>query len=570
MFLEISTAFLALYVPSDTTFVDATLYQALRVFSPALKGCTTSYARFHDGTIAVSQDIHNAVWRLHAAITRGVMINKTSDADVPPWTPNWCAGIPSFFKKLKGSPQDCGQAKIFYSVIVALSGVENRKDLVICVPGCGSQDLGWSYPAAAALLTGRGCSGRFELYDPLTVNATVTVGNFTLCYSSKTVSTVADDVTHVIDDTWPSCMETGAILKAIERKVVVSVKANLCAVSSPFSSLVAMTRSPVRVFSQPYFSGSEQRAVYNYRAPKISRQLRGCYCANCLRSQDHPIVDEVMHHMVGFGVRPCFSFPGRQLMQAAYPIISGRVKDLRSVLPNLDQVTLKRVLQYFSSYDVARSKTAITLDSVQLGRKAKVIQKGEKGRRILMGLLSTDKGGGRREITRSDLPFFFFSDTWCSVLKDFVWIRVEKRGLGWVASSSSVNPPLHGLDLHTLDDTMLKLPGSVDAYDLPNRVTIPVEVPLRSAHFVYQGRNPPARIVVNGHVCVVKSEGKYDTFGQYSLGGHAGPMFYLNLDASVRKGIGGGYYYVVRIISVGKKACPSPLARSTYLLPTGW
>lgn len=285
--------------------------------------CNSSGVQVKDGTWIVSYEIFEVLMKLWEAIQRGCKVHEVQEA--PEFVSNWYEVIPSIFKNLADSDKENGQAKILYSVIVATSSVEDNSECHIVVPGAGTLAYGWSYTAMAMLLSQRGCHGSFDLYDPDTKDLTKIVQGFTMNYYKDVApQALLDSVTHILDDTFPSAVPLRVITKALAKGVVVSVKANVQKPDSRLNNETQFHQYPLQVFQQPFYSGHERRVVYNYKPRQITRNLVSCTCYNCLKMSAHPLVEEEWHHLIGFGVRPCFAVKGKSLIVKAYGFYTGR------------------------------------------------------------------------------------------------------------------------------------------------------------------------------------------------------------------------------------------------------
>jgi len=342
MFETIEAGFLALYGPLNNDEQRELYQRVFRIFVARDYSFTTSGVRWDDNTFVVSFEIHEVLWRLFLAIERGVSVTDIDPVDIPQFTANWYERVPGIFKKY-GKTIDNGQAKIFYSVMLAISTLRDEKNLHIFVSGSGRTDQGWSYSAAAEYLSKRGCSGRFELWDLLTETKNSQVGNFAMDYHQGYVPAIPETATHVLDDTWPCVLKPQEIKKAVDRGVVITAKIVLNAV---VSGSVMRARLPARIFTQPFHSGWERRIVYNYRAPKTGVPVVGCTCSDCLKRQEHFIGEEGEHHIFGMGVKPCFPVPGYNLLRECYPFKAGLVQDYGLAMARVPFAALKRFRQY--------------------------------------------------------------------------------------------------------------------------------------------------------------------------------------------------------------------------------
>jgi hypothetical protein len=340
MWEKIDFKFFQAYMPPVDNERYQQIFDVCKIFSLKILANNTSYVKLEDGTINYSYDIYEVLLNMWTAIQQGKRIDEV-------YTPiecefNWREQIPDIFKNLNASKQDSGQAKIFYSVVTAVSGVKAEEPLHVIVPGAGPMEYGWSYTAVAMLLTDRGCTGRFDLYDPLAEEVEKMVGNFKFTYHKRTAPRdYPDTVTHVVDDTFPSAISLRLLNKLVTKGVVVSTKASVRQADSRLNSEAVLHRLPGKMFMQPFYNGNERRMVYNYRPEYGMRKQHICNCYDCAKMAQHPLNEEEWHHAIGFGVRPCFSVKGKTLINQAYAYYTGRktmidiIKEPLETIPKL-------------------------------------------------------------------------------------------------------------------------------------------------------------------------------------------------------------------------------------------
>jgi hypothetical protein len=346
MFDRIDPNFFAAYMPPPTHNMFTLARNVLKIFYMDRKTCNSSSVIVADGTRVISFQIYDILMRLWRGMQDGCRIDEVKD--VPPFVPNWYEVIPDFYKSMGGSKTQNGQAKIMYSVIAATTSVPDGSACHIVVPGAGMQEYGWSYNAIAMILSDRQCHGRMDLYDPIGQNGTKVVGKFTLNFFAEKVPTVfAKSVTHILDDTFPSAVNLKAVAKAIDDGVVVSMKTNVQQIGSRLNNEVILHKAPLRLFQQPFYNGSERRVVYNYKPRQVRRNLSSCCCYDCLKTQSHPIIEEEWHHLIGFGVKPCFAVKGREMIASAYGFYTGRKRP--EELIDLPLTSLPKMTKYLAT-----------------------------------------------------------------------------------------------------------------------------------------------------------------------------------------------------------------------------
>jgi hypothetical protein len=446
MFDLIEATFLSIYGPHMTDSKRDLYAKVFRIFAVRDYTWMSSGVRWPDGTYCVSFEIHEVMWRLYRAIERGVSVSDVVETEIPEWTSNWYERIPGMFKRY-GKGEDNGQAKIFYSVMLALSGLRDQKDLHIFVPGSGRMTQGWSYSAAAELLTQHGCSGRFELWDLLAEESNGQIGNFTMDYHKGYVPPIPETATHVLDDTYPCVLEPRQVKKAVERGVVVTAKIVL---TSPAYGMLMRDRIPSRIFSQPFYSGYEKRIVYNYRPPKVTAPPVGCSCPSCLKRQEHYIGEEGEHHVFGMGVVPCYSLPGYNLLKECYPFRAGHVQDQTLALARMAPNVLKRYQQYgvmrehsYKVYSGIEQRHVVT--KFEISKKNKKKKKNVSTMKPVVelhGFLHTPKGMVGRRIFLDDFPFVFYDKAWEPLVQGaYPRVVCEPIGVGTKAFVPEVKQP---------------------------------------------------------------------------------------------------------------------------------
>jgi len=539
MFELIDAGFLALYGPASGDPDRDMISSVMRIFASKDYSFTTSGVRWDDRTFAVSMDIHKVLHKLYLAIQRGVCITDVPDKDVPPFSFNWHERVPSMFKRYAAG-QDNGQAKIFFSVMVALSALEGKSNLHIFVPGSGSMEQGWSYSAAAEYLTRKKNSGIFELWDPLAVDTTGQIGNFSLNYHKGKAPEIPLTATHVLDDSYPCVLQPRQVVAAVERNVVVSVKMRLDGYAR--GSIVPF-RLPSRIFSQPFYYGAEKRVVYNYKPPIKLTPNPGCFCSDCLKRSEHYVSEDVEHHIFGLGIRPCYPLPGYQLLKECYPFRSGHVVDYATSLLRMPP----NMLQRFRQYGILRqtqlpSYTGIEVRNVVIQRR-EVRAKGKKRKKVVANTMEKQLWGWlqkgermtqKRIVYPDSFPLLFYDPSWIDSFKE-VYPRVQcaREGVGFRAFSPKVAQPVAGHFKMSKDDMMerkISLSDSSESLDLANpyRVQIPDTLRPRGVLFVSYGPVRSSYVVLKGRRWDLLLQEEFRSLHDFRMSNHDKPYCYLN------------------------------------------
>jgi hypothetical protein len=511
MWEKIDVKFFQAYMPPEDYKHKTLISDVCKMFSLKAIRNNTSGVMLEDNTQLISYQIYDVLMNLWDAMTAGKRIDEVwYDREMPP---NWREVVPSIFKNMAGTGIESGQAKIFYSVVTAVASVEDGQDLHLAVPGAGSIEYGWSYTAVAMILTDRGCKGRIDLYDPIAEPGERTVGNFLLTYFKRVVPREFESsVTHVLDDTFPSAIAFRTLERLVSKGVIVSTKTNVQLAESRLNTEALIHKLPGQLFNQPFYKGSERRMVYNFKPRYVTRRQHQCNCFDCLKMAESLLVEEEWHHVIGFGVRPCFPVKGRTLINQAYGYYTGRKTELDMVKEPLE--TLPKLTKYVK-----------TLQRYAMERVNSLVErkKGKKTEYFAMTNFSMTQEINVKEIK---LPCIVDSDVPLSMIRLAFEAKVIKTPQCYYVSESDssmvVEQAYTGrFDVELTDEPRMKAVVFVYSVHTPLQLFInQVErkfrlitqyTDRRVAHQMYSGRNVyEAEPKISDKVWILKIGG-YDT-----------------------------------------------------------
>jgi len=298
--------------------VDEDLFR--RVFRVLLEtGYSFSSLRIklRDGAFVTGYEMYKSIMRLDEAIKRGVSVSDVK-MEVP-YDPMWCEKIPPLFKRMP-TKEENGQAKIF-SISCSLFGDIQKKKVRLMVAGSGEK-IGWSYPALAAWLTRRECSGEFCLYDPLGPTFTSIVGSFLLRFEGKVAPEDLKGYTHILDDC--GVLSLRSLETREETPISLKVSGVKRTVHEGGEYLLPLVRDSGKIIAQPYYSKQEVRCEIGKK--EVPTEIAGvnCYCGDCLRLRAMKLPKDVMPFIYSMGVKPCVAMSGSKM--AYFSAMHGRAQ----------------------------------------------------------------------------------------------------------------------------------------------------------------------------------------------------------------------------------------------------